>query len=77
MYPNFRYSKSFLFHNLSVYLLHYLPAFLIDAINLISKRNRKLMLPIAKKFKHACLAGILCHQKYLKMDFSFFQYVLT
>ena len=57
MYPYFKYRKSFLFHDLTVYLLHYIPAILMDSLSLIQGGKRKMVLPIAKKFRQACLAG--------------------
>ncbi|XP_075146064.1 putative fatty acyl-CoA reductase CG5065 [Haematobia irritans] len=57
MFPYFRYRKSFLMHDIAVYLLHYIPAILMDLISLIVGGKRKMILPIAKKFRQACLAG--------------------
>ncbi|XP_036340660.1 putative fatty acyl-CoA reductase CG5065 [Rhagoletis pomonella] len=56
MYPNFKYRKSFLLHEIAVILLHYVPALLMDLLTLL-RQKRKFVLPIAKKFRQACLAG--------------------
>lgn len=57
MYPYFKYRKSHLWHDLAVYLLHYLPAMIMDLMSLFSRKQHKLVLPIAMKFRQACLAG--------------------
>lgn len=57
MYPYFQYRKSFLLHDLAVYLLHYVPAILMDLVTLLKGNKRRMALPIAKKFRQACLAG--------------------
>uniref|UniRef100_A0A1B0FI19 Fatty acyl-CoA reductase n=1 Tax=Glossina morsitans morsitans TaxID=37546 RepID=A0A1B0FI19_GLOMM len=48
---------SHLWHDLAVYLLHYLPAMIMDLMSLFSRKQHKLVLPIAMKFRQACLAG--------------------
>ncbi|KAL9890233.1 fatty acyl-CoA reductase 1 [Glossina fuscipes fuscipes] len=57
MYPYFKYRKSHFWHDLAVYLLHYLPAIIMDLMSLFNRKQRKLVLPIAMKFRQACLAG--------------------
>ncbi|KAM7363056.1 fatty acyl-CoA reductase 1 [Cochliomyia hominivorax] len=57
MFPYFKYRKSYLFHDIAVYLLHYIPAILMDLSSLLQGGKRKMVLPIAKKFRQACLAG--------------------
>ncbi|XP_059219889.1 putative fatty acyl-CoA reductase CG5065 [Stomoxys calcitrans] len=57
MFPYFRYRKNFLMHDIAVYVLHYIPALLMDLITLLMGGKRKMVLPIAKKFRQACLAG--------------------
>ncbi|XP_067616071.1 putative fatty acyl-CoA reductase CG5065 [Eurosta solidaginis] len=56
MFPNFKYQKSFLLHEIAVILLHYAPALLMDLLTVL-RLKRKFVLPIAKKFRQACLAG--------------------
>ncbi|XP_037953609.1 putative fatty acyl-CoA reductase CG5065 [Teleopsis dalmanni] len=56
MYPNFKYRKSFIYHEIAVIILHYIPAFLMDLLTLL-QHKKKFVLPIAKKFRQACLAG--------------------
>ncbi|KAI9579720.1 hypothetical protein GQX74_000508 [Glossina fuscipes] len=48
---------SHFWHDLAVYLLHYLPAIIMDLMSLFNRKQRKLVLPIAMKFRQACLAG--------------------
>lgn len=42
---------------MAVYLLHYIPAILMDLVSILQGGKRKMVLPIAKKFRQACLAG--------------------
>lgn len=56
MFPNFKYRKNFYAHEIAVFILHFIPAFLIDVLSLLNGK-RKFVLPIAKKFRQACLAG--------------------
>ncbi|XP_073836888.1 putative fatty acyl-CoA reductase CG5065 [Musca autumnalis] len=58
MFPYFQYRKSFLMHDIAVYLLHYVPAIVMDFMTLLQGgKRRRMVLPIAKKFRQACLAG--------------------
>ncbi|EDW83348.1 uncharacterized protein Dwil_GK22366 [Drosophila willistoni] len=57
MFPNFKYRRNALKHELAVWLLHFVPALLMDLRTLILRQKRRMVTPIAKKFRQACLAG--------------------
>lgn len=57
MFPNFKYRRGALRHELAVWLLHFVPALLMDLRTLALGSKRRFATPIAKKFRQACLAG--------------------
>jgi len=58
MFPNFKYRCSAFNHELAVWVLHFVPALLMDLQTLLLAQKKRLVTPIAKKFRQACLAGI-------------------
>ncbi|KAH8420698.1 hypothetical protein KR222_001728 [Zaprionus bogoriensis] len=57
MFPNFKYRRNPLKHELAVWLLHFVPAILMDLRTLLLGKKKRLVTPIAGKFRQACLAG--------------------
>lgn len=58
MFPNFKYRRNSLKHELAVWLLHFVPALLMDLRTLLlRKKKMRFVTPIAAKFRQACLAG--------------------
>ncbi|XP_030374198.1 putative fatty acyl-CoA reductase CG5065, partial [Scaptodrosophila lebanonensis] len=57
MFPNFKYRRGALRHELAVWMLHFGPAILMDLRTLLLGQKKRLVTPIAKKFRQACLAG--------------------
>ncbi|XP_062121764.1 putative fatty acyl-CoA reductase CG5065 [Drosophila sulfurigaster albostrigata] len=57
MFPNFKYRRSAFKHEVAVWLLHFVPAILMDLSTLVLKQKKRLVTPIASKFRQACLAG--------------------
>ncbi|XP_033166345.1 putative fatty acyl-CoA reductase CG5065 [Drosophila mauritiana] len=57
MFPNFKYRCSAFNHELAVWILHFMPALLMDLQTLLLAQKKRLVTPIAKKFRQACLAG--------------------
>ncbi|XP_022209941.1 putative fatty acyl-CoA reductase CG5065 [Drosophila obscura] len=57
MFPNFKYRRSASKHELAVWMLHFVPALLMDLRTLLLSQKRRMVTPIAKKFRQACLAG--------------------
>lgn len=58
MFPNFKYRRNPLKHELAVWLLHFVPALLMDLRTvLLRKKKLRFVTPIAAKFRQACLAG--------------------
>ncbi|XP_001359882.2 putative fatty acyl-CoA reductase CG5065 [Drosophila pseudoobscura] len=57
MFPNFKYRRSASRHELAVWLLHFVPALLMDLRTLLLSQKKRMVTPIAKKFRQACLAG--------------------
>ncbi|XP_017104769.3 putative fatty acyl-CoA reductase CG5065 [Drosophila bipectinata] len=57
MFPNFKYRCSAFKHELAVWALHFVPALLMDLRTLVLAQKKRLVTPIAKKFRQACLAG--------------------
>lgn len=57
MFPNFKYRRGAVRHELAVWMLHFVPALLMDLRTLVLGSKQRLVTPIAKKFRQACLAG--------------------
>ncbi|KAH8343842.1 hypothetical protein KR059_011924 [Drosophila kikkawai] len=57
MFPNFKYRCSSMKHEVAVWVLHFVPALLMDLRTLLLAQKKRLVTPIAKKFRQACLAG--------------------
>ncbi|BFF89372.1 putative fatty acyl-CoA reductase [Drosophila madeirensis] len=57
MFPNFKYRRSASQHELAVWMLHFVPALLMDLRTLLLSQKKRMVTPIARKFRQACLAG--------------------
>ncbi|KAH8278446.1 hypothetical protein KR018_003395 [Drosophila ironensis] len=57
MFPNFKYRCSAIQHEIAVWVLHFIPALLMDLRTLVLGQKKRMVTPIAKKFRQACLAG--------------------
>ncbi|XP_064545203.1 putative fatty acyl-CoA reductase CG5065 [Drosophila montana] len=57
MFPNFKYRRGALRHELAVWMLHFVPALFMDVRTLLLGSKQRFVTPIAKKFRQACLAG--------------------
>ncbi|EDV90840.1 putative fatty acyl-CoA reductase CG5065 [Drosophila grimshawi] len=57
MFPNFKYRRGAMMHELAVWMLHFVPALFIDLRTLLLGPKKRFVTPIAKKFRQACLAG--------------------
>ncbi|KAM8706072.1 hypothetical protein ACLKA7_010372 [Drosophila subpalustris] len=57
MFPNFKYRRSPWKHELAVWMLHFVPAIIMDLRTLLLGQKKRFVTPVASKFRQACLAG--------------------